>query len=229
MEVTLALADHYPNFSICGLSGETPDWRDLALCDGPRRPSRHAAPKTRCGPQNEDPRPGSALKIGSLDQSIHRRNAADNRSAKITSTKVTDSSNCAGGLAPRALRLSRANGRGRGQPALAHRQPSLTLAQIRGDAVGPFLALDRATGKVAAATLTRWSQAVLATYLRKFGAELLGTGPLFWTRGGRPVSRDGGHRAIGRGSRRRQAHPAPALHQKFPQPGFPRGPRARLR
>jgi hypothetical protein len=66
---------------------------------------------------------------------------------------------------------------------------SLTLAQIRGDAVGPFLALDRAkTGKAAAATLTRWSQAVLATYLRKFGAELLGTGPLFWTRGGRPVN-----------------------------------------
>ena len=90
---------------------------------------------------------------------------------------------CAGGLAPRALRLSRANGRGLGQPA---------LAQIRGDAVGPVLALDRAkTGKAAAATLPRWSQAVLATYLRKFGAELLDTGPLFWTRGGRPVSRDG--------------------------------------
>jgi NADPH-dependent 2,4-dienoyl-CoA reductase/sulfur reductase-like enzyme len=33
-EVTIALADDYPNFSICGLpyfiSGETPDWRDLA-------------------------------------------------------------------------------------------------------------------------------------------------------------------------------------------------------
>ena len=34
VEVTLLLADDYPNFSICGLpyylSGETPDWRDLA-------------------------------------------------------------------------------------------------------------------------------------------------------------------------------------------------------
>ncbi len=33
-DVTVALADRYPNFSICGLpfylSGETPDWRDLA-------------------------------------------------------------------------------------------------------------------------------------------------------------------------------------------------------
>lgn len=34
VEITIVLADHYPNFSICGLpyylSGETPDWRDLA-------------------------------------------------------------------------------------------------------------------------------------------------------------------------------------------------------
>jgi NADPH-dependent 2,4-dienoyl-CoA reductase/sulfur reductase-like enzyme len=34
VEVTLLLADDYPNFSICGLpyylSGETPDWRELA-------------------------------------------------------------------------------------------------------------------------------------------------------------------------------------------------------
>jgi NADPH-dependent 2,4-dienoyl-CoA reductase/sulfur reductase-like enzyme len=33
-EITLVLADDYPNFSICGLpfflSGETPDWRSLA-------------------------------------------------------------------------------------------------------------------------------------------------------------------------------------------------------
>jgi hypothetical protein len=33
-EITLALADEYPNYSICGLpfflSGETPDWRSLA-------------------------------------------------------------------------------------------------------------------------------------------------------------------------------------------------------
>ena len=34
VEVSMALADDFPNFSICGLpyflSGETPDWRDLA-------------------------------------------------------------------------------------------------------------------------------------------------------------------------------------------------------
>ena len=33
-EITLVLADDYPNYSICGLpfflSGETPDWRSLA-------------------------------------------------------------------------------------------------------------------------------------------------------------------------------------------------------
>src|ERR1019366_10330947 len=33
-EITLVLADEYPNYSICGLpfflSGETPDWRSLA-------------------------------------------------------------------------------------------------------------------------------------------------------------------------------------------------------
>jgi NADPH-dependent 2,4-dienoyl-CoA reductase/sulfur reductase-like enzyme len=37
VDVTVALADRYPNFSICGLpfhiSGETPDWRDLAHRD----------------------------------------------------------------------------------------------------------------------------------------------------------------------------------------------------
>jgi hypothetical protein len=69
---------------------------------------------------------------------------------------------------------------------------SLTLAQVRGDAAGPFFSLDRAkTGRAAAATLTRWSQAILVAYLKKFGAELLDTAPLFWTRGGRPVSRVG--------------------------------------
>src|SRR6185437_5592233 len=51
---------------------------------------------------------------------------------------------------------------------------SLTLVQVRGDAVGPFFALERTkTGKAAAATLTPWSQAILIAYLKKFGAELL--------------------------------------------------------
>jgi hypothetical protein len=69
---------------------------------------------------------------------------------------------------------------------------SLTLTQVRGDTVGPFFALDRAkTGRAAAATLTQWSEAILVAYLERFGAELLETAPLFWTRDGRPVSRDG--------------------------------------
>ena len=34
-------------------------------------------------------------------------------------------------------------------------------------------------------------QAILIAYLKKFGADLLDTAPLFWTRGGRPVSRVG--------------------------------------
>ena len=51
---------------------------------------------------------------------------------------------------------------------------------------------DRAkTGKAAAATLTQWSRAILVAYVERFGAELLDTTPLFWTRGGKPVARDG--------------------------------------
>jgi hypothetical protein len=69
---------------------------------------------------------------------------------------------------------------------------SLTLAQVRGDAVGPFFALaGTKTGTAAAATLTPWSQAILIAYLKKFGADLLDTAPLFWTRDGRPISRRG--------------------------------------
>jgi hypothetical protein len=69
---------------------------------------------------------------------------------------------------------------------------TLTLAQVRNDNIGIYFAVDRAkTGKAAAATLTQWSQAVLVAYLNGFGAELFDTAPLFWTRGGRPVSRDG--------------------------------------
>lgn len=69
---------------------------------------------------------------------------------------------------------------------------SLTLSQARTDDVGIYFAVDRAkTGKAAAATLSRWSQGILVAYLTGFGADLLDTTPLFWTRGGRPVSRDG--------------------------------------
>ena len=76
---------------------------------------------------------------------------------------------------------------------------SLTLAQARRDAGGVHFGLARTkTDKAAAATLTQWSLAILVAYLRKqFGeaelldTKLLETTPLFWTRGGRPVSRNG--------------------------------------
>jgi hypothetical protein len=69
---------------------------------------------------------------------------------------------------------------------------SLSLSQARSDDAGIYFAVDRAkTGKAAVATLSPWSQAILVAYLNAFGADLLDTTPLFWTRGGRPVSRDG--------------------------------------
>lgn len=69
---------------------------------------------------------------------------------------------------------------------------SLTLAQARWDPAGVYFAIDRTkTDKAAAATLTQWSLAILIAYLKRFGAELMDVTPLFWTRGGRPVSRNG--------------------------------------
>jgi hypothetical protein len=69
---------------------------------------------------------------------------------------------------------------------------SLTLAQARRDNGGLHFGIARTkTDKAAAATLTKWSLAILVAYLGRFGAELMDTTPLFWTRGGRPVSRAG--------------------------------------
>jgi hypothetical protein len=69
---------------------------------------------------------------------------------------------------------------------------SLTLAQVRNDSAGVYFGLDRTkTDKAAAATLTKWSLAILIAYLKRFGADLMDTTPLFWTRGGRPIARAG--------------------------------------
>jgi len=69
---------------------------------------------------------------------------------------------------------------------------TLTPAQCQADEAGMMFFTDRAkTGKAAAATLTQWSRAILVAYVERFGAELLDTTPLFWTRGGKPVARDG--------------------------------------
>jgi hypothetical protein len=69
---------------------------------------------------------------------------------------------------------------------------SLTLAQARRDSGGVYFGIERSkTDKAAAATLTKWSLAILVAYLKRFGAELFDTTPLFFTRGGRPVGRAG--------------------------------------
>jgi hypothetical protein len=71
---------------------------------------------------------------------------------------------------------------------------SLSGGQAANDAHGMLFFLDRAkSGRAAAGTLSKWSQTILLAYLAKQfnGAELLEQTPLFWTRGGRPVSRTG--------------------------------------
>jgi hypothetical protein len=70
----------------------------------------------------------------------------------------------------------------------------LTAGQAVDDGAGIVFTLDRAkTGTAAAGTLSNWSQAILLAYLKKrfSDATLLENTPLFWTRGGRPVSRKG--------------------------------------
>jgi hypothetical protein len=69
---------------------------------------------------------------------------------------------------------------------------TLTPGQASHDGVGLLFMVERAkTGKAAAATLSRWSQAILRAYLDQIGVEMLDTAQLFRTRGGRPVSRKG--------------------------------------
>ncbi len=90
----------------------------------------------------------------------------------------------------------------------------LTGGQAANDAHGMLFFLDRAkSGRAAAGTLSKWSQAILLAYLAKQfnGAERPEQTPLFWTRGGRPISRTG--RELGRRSRRRPAREAAPLHE----------------
>jgi hypothetical protein len=69
---------------------------------------------------------------------------------------------------------------------------SLTAGQQAHDAKGAVFFLDRAkTGRAAAATLSRWSEAVLAAYLKSLGAELHDTAPIFRTAGSVPGSKGG--------------------------------------
>lgn len=69
---------------------------------------------------------------------------------------------------------------------------SLTPAHATNDGFGIVFALGRAkTGRAALGTLSPWSRAILRAYLALIGVELLDNAPLFWTRGGRPVGRQG--------------------------------------
>ena len=62
---------------------------------------------------------------------------------------------------------------------------TLTPAQRARDEQGAVFFLDRAkTGRAAAGTLSRWSEAILDRYLAKLGVELHEATPIFWSRGG---------------------------------------------
>ena len=57
---------------------------------------------------------------------------------------------------------------------------------------GSVFALERAkTGRAAAGTLSRWSEAILDAYLKKLGVELHASAPIFWTRGGMSTTKGG--------------------------------------
>src|SRR6516165_1407002 len=69
---------------------------------------------------------------------------------------------------------------------------SLTVGQRHNDGQGSVFSLERAkTGRPAAGTLSRWSEAILDAYLAKFGATLHSATPLFWTRGGSSTAKGG--------------------------------------
>ena len=69
---------------------------------------------------------------------------------------------------------------------------SLTVAQRGHDGQGSLFALARAkTGRAAAGTLTRWSEAILDAYLTELGVELHAATPIFWTRGGTTTGKGG--------------------------------------
>jgi hypothetical protein len=69
---------------------------------------------------------------------------------------------------------------------------SLTVGQRRNDGHGSVFSLARAkTGRPAAATLSRWSEAILDAYLDKLGVTLHNATPLFWTRGGSSTAKGG--------------------------------------
>jgi hypothetical protein len=69
---------------------------------------------------------------------------------------------------------------------------TLTIGQRQNDGRGSYFELARAkTGRAAAGTLSRWSEAILDVYLDKLGLELHAAAPIFWTRGGSSSAKGG--------------------------------------
>jgi len=69
---------------------------------------------------------------------------------------------------------------------------TLTKAQLLGDAEGPFFSKDRTkTGSPGIGTLSKRTQRLLAAYMATLPPNLLPSAPIFYTRGGAPVSRPG--------------------------------------
>jgi hypothetical protein len=69
---------------------------------------------------------------------------------------------------------------------------SLTVGQRRKDDDGSVFSVQRAkTGRPAAGTLSRWSEAILDAYLARLGLTLHDAAQIFWTRGGLPTVRGG--------------------------------------
>jgi hypothetical protein len=69
---------------------------------------------------------------------------------------------------------------------------TLTIGQRLNDGQGSYFDLARAeTGRAAAGTLSRWSEAILDAYLAKLGVELHDAAPIFWTRGGTSGAKGG--------------------------------------
>jgi hypothetical protein len=67
----------------------------------------------------------------------------------------------------------------------------MTPAQCARDGQGTLFFLDRAkTGRAAAGTLTRWSEAILLAYLKRLGVEIHNDAPIFRNRSGAPYSKD---------------------------------------
>jgi len=69
---------------------------------------------------------------------------------------------------------------------------TLTMGQRHNDGDGSVFTLARAkTGRPAAGTLSRWSEAILDAYLDKLGLTLHEAAPIFWTRGGTSTAKGG--------------------------------------